>query len=409
MLLIFIFFPFLAFLFCLKDLRKRQNALIFIAFYALFGYANHFGLATADISRIAYIFQFYDRYFDPNNFLDPFLRGYSADVYKNIIMSIVWHFTDNPKVFCAVMALVYGILSYAVYVKVYELWGRKYDKFFYIYILICLSNISLVHLTGLRFFTGALLYILSVYNFIMGDKKWIIGIFLAPFCHFALWVALFGFVIYLLGRTLLARKHLCRILVLTCLAFSFVNLGGISKKYLNQMDVENQAVNIKARAYMKEDEYLRRSSASEQSAYRQANQMFTSFFEIVCRVGLAIVLLKLLSKQNKLVQSSKMRKFFAFCFLFSCMSILAVGINAEIKRFICVSWCFVLLYIAYICGCNLKFNIKRYEGLILCSNFYWICYLFINAPRLVDVSLWFLPVPYIILDGIGYRIAWGLI
>ncbi|MCM1317107.1 MAG: EpsG family protein [Bacteroides sp.] len=406
MLLIFIFFPFLAFLFSLKDLRKQQNAIIFIAFYALFGYANHFALKTADISRIAYVFQFYDKYFDPINFLEPFLSGASADVYKNIIMSIVWHFTDNPKVFCGAIALVYGFLSYAVYVKVYELWGRKYDKYFYIYILICLSNISLVQLTGMRFFTGALLFILSAYNYIMGEKKWIIGIILAPFCHFALWMGLAGFLIYLLGKNCILRRKLCKIMLLLCFAFSFVNLGGISKKYLQQMNVENRAFNTKAGAYMHEDSELQESDMSGKSAYRQANMMFTSFFEIVCRAGLVIILIKLLNRQRQLIQSSKMKKFFAFCFLFSCMSVFAVGISDDIKRFICISWCLVLLYVAYLCGRNLNFNIRKYESLIFFSNFYWVCYLFINAPRLVDVSLWFLPVPYIILDGIGFRITW---
>lgn len=401
----FIFLPFLAFLFCLKDLRKPQNAIVFIAFYALFGYANHFDLKTADISRIAYVFQYYDMFFDPVNFLEPYLTGKSADIYKNVIMSMVWPFTNNPKVFCAAIALVYGILSYAVYVKIYEFWNKPYNRHFYIYILVCLSNISLVHLTGMRFFTGALLFILSAFNYITSDKKWIIGIVLSPFIHFSLWLATVGFVVYIFGRKLLNSKLLSKIIILICLGFSFVNLGGISKGYLNKMEVENQAFNTKAGAYMHGDNEVQDSAVPEnKTIYRQANGIFTSVFEILCRIGLTIVLLKLYNQQEEFCQSSKMKKFFALCYLFSCMSILAVGINDEIKRFICISWGLTLLYIAYINGQNKSFKIQKYLVIIVFPNFYWICYLFINAPRLVDVSLWLLPMPYIIIDGIGYRI-----
>ncbi len=51
--ILFLLNPFIGFIDAMKALDRRFNGLVFIAFYALFGYAISFNLTTADSYRIA--------------------------------------------------------------------------------------------------------------------------------------------------------------------------------------------------------------------------------------------------------------------------------------------------------------------------------------------------------------------
>ena len=401
-LVLFLVLPFLAFIISLDDLRKPINAIIFIAFYALFGYCNHFELITADIARIGYAFQ-NTQYL--GNIFEIYEEGGKADVYSGLLFYYLLPFTNNPKVFCAVVAAIFGILSYAVYVNIYQYWPRERKGWFYVYILVALSNISLVHLTGIRYYTGGLLFLLSAINYIKGKKLWIIGIIIPGFIHFSLFIATGAFLAYVIFRKFIQNKTISFLALSLSLIISFFSMGSFAKDMFNEAEIENSAIESKVNSYTDE-----KSNVIEkpQSAYRQANSLFTKTFNMISRIGIYLFLLTILNKTNFKSLDKLTQKLLSFTVILTCVAFFAISLSEVAMRFVNLAWCSFFIVFPLILK-TYDFKAKSWIKWLVVANFYSIAFLFINAPRLVTPDLWYMNVPYLIYEGLDFRITWFVI
>ncbi|MCH5213854.1 MAG: EpsG family protein [Muribaculaceae bacterium] len=401
-ILFFIFFPFFAFVYSLSDIRKPALAFIFIAFYALFGYCNHFELISADIARIGYKFQ---TAYNASNAFDLYNEGDRPDLYSSLLFYYLSPFTSNPKILCAFIGLIYGVLSYAVFVNVYKFWPTTRSFGFYLYVLIVISNISLVHMTGVRFYTGGLLFLLSAINFIKGKRLWAIGALIPCFIHFSLIVASGAFVVYVFLGKIFKIKNLSIPLLIIAFVVSFINLGQFAQGYIDMLDIDNEALEVKINAYTSPE-----TSAiqHEQTAYRAANILFTTIFNIISKIGLTLSLLILIYKTNFKTLSAFTRNLFLFTIILSITALFSMALTDTAMRFVNLAWCSLFVLFPLLIN-RLQLNAKQWIYSFAFFNFYSIAYLFFNAPRMVTPDLWYAPLPLLIYEGLNFRITWFVI
>lgn len=399
-IVLFILLPVVAFILSLKDLRRPQNAIVFISFYALFGYCQHFELLTADITGIGWVFQ----HASVVDAWETFKKGDTADMYRNFLFMNVLPFSRNPKVLCAVAGLIYGLLSYFLFVKIYKLWSLPRNKYFYLFILIVISNISLVHLTGLRFFTGGQLLALSAINYCEGRKLWLIGVLICPFIHFALFAGAAAFFIYFFFKRFFLIKRVSIVVLTMAFLVSFANLKSMAADELSNADIENSTMNTKLNAYTGQKSSYK-ISTSTTSAYRQANSIFTNSFQLLSRLGLFVLILYFLRKLDIKKLSSLDKNLLTLSVVFCTISCLGLAVTPHFMRFINLTWAIFFIFLASYGFMYLKDNFNRVAILIFFFNFYSVAFLLINAPRLVTPDLWFCPLPYLIYEGINFRIT----
>lgn len=119
---------------------------------------------------------------------------------------------------------------------------------------------------------------------------------------------------------------------------------------------------------------------------------------------MVLMLAVLYRRRNRIIQNKTQSRFFhyvLFSFSLGFMATLLIGSGGRfirIANMMCVFWLFtVFRYNALV-----DFKWKQYVKLLFLLNFYAVAFLFFNAPRLVTPLLWFLPMPFTIMDGIGF-------
>ena len=404
MIVLFFFIPFIAFIYCLRNLDDRKMALIFILFYGLFGYCQHFELRTADIYRKAISFELFDI---TRSVVTEYQEGASPDIYNLLMITIIRPFTSNPKVFVCALGLVFGLLCYNFYKYIYKNWTNPKRGLFYILVLLALSSISLVDFTGIRNATAGMLFLCSVYRYIYyGKKKWIIGILLSPLIHFQMWSYIIIFAIYLLTPLFVSRwDRFFKLALVAAFALSLINMSGMANDMLqdNRDDISNDAIVRKIDAYTdgEPDE-----NAVTGSLYRTANQAFFNLFSYIKRLGMIAVMWLLMPYTKNKAFGESERKLYLFLLISSIFCIFFYGISYHLGHRLSNIWWelfFVFFAIFYSRSPNLP--AKKLLKFMVFANFANIAYLFINAPRLVEPTFWLFPVPISIISGLNFSIT----
>lgn len=403
MIVLFLFIPFMAFIYCLKDLDDRKMAVVFILFYGLFGYCQHFELKTADIYRKAISFELFDI---TRSVVTEYQEGASPDIYNLLMITIVRPFTSNPKVFVCALGLVFGLLCYNFYKYIYKNWTYPKRGFFYILVLLALSSISLVDFTGIRNATAGMLFLCSVYRYIYyGKKKWIIGILLSPLIHFQMWSYIIIFAIYLLTPIFVSRwDRFFKLALVAAFALSLINMSGMANDMLqdNIDDISNAAIARKFDSYTDGETS---APADDESLYRTANRTFFNIFSYINRLGIVIVMWLLMPYTKTDSFGETERKLYLFLLISSvfCLSFYAISYHLG-SRMSCIWWELLFVFFARFYSINPNLPVKKLIYLMVFANFAKISFLFVNAPRLVEPTFWLLPTPISIINGLDFYI-----
>ena len=182
--LLFIVWPFGAFLHSLYQYDKRESKIVFILFTALFGYslvAEFGGLdlyrvmqSLAPVSRLTFA-----------EFKEAHLGQESVDLYRDLVTFLVSRLTNNPKW----LMFTFGIVAGYFYTRVlslftHEQYGKDIYKFLLIVSFSCIDGID--QLSGVRmslatyvFFYGAIKVIIPE------DKRYLIVAASSILIHFS--------------------------------------------------------------------------------------------------------------------------------------------------------------------------------------------------------------------------------
>ena len=190
LVLIFLFWPFGAFLIAIKTFYLKESKVIIYLFMILFGFT--FVFFNEDLDSFSYA-----EYFSSTASLsfDEFIKVYSnflsseltLDLAKPIIAFTFSRISDDPRVFYGAIAAIFGYFylknistAYAKYVK-----KKNSNTLFYLLIFVLILN-PIFYINGFRFYTAVWIFFFGSYNFILyKQKKYLWLCFLSCLFHFS--------------------------------------------------------------------------------------------------------------------------------------------------------------------------------------------------------------------------------
>ena len=332
-LLLFIFLPFVAFLRSCFNLRSRVSQLVFVLFFALFGYCHTFSDIRADSYRKYLSFTTYQAE-SIKDITTDFLNGEHKDIYENILFSLLKSVTDNPHIMMMVVGLIGGIFTMLLFKRVFE--DRQSSVTIPIAILVMMLFIEAnpILIGGIRNFTAMSLFMYSLIRLVIDNKRWwIIGILLTPLIHFGWIVASVAAIVVWLVRMPNTLLHYLALII--CALSLFLDTSSYSGAFDLMMDsMDNEAIADRVENYgdeQIEDEF---NKSLTTRLVRLNNQIGTCF--------VFILLIFLRRNREKLLESGYLQRIYNMLLWFTIVGYSLISFSVVGQRFVCISQ--ILIY-----------------------------------------------------------------
>ena len=252
-LILFLINPLLGFINAMKNLDRRTNGLVFVMFYALFGYAISFKLTTADSYRIAADFCVHEKEYELVWML--YKTGYVTDIYLTFVKGFLQLFTHNPKVLYGVLGAVMGVFSYLTIKQAYLIWHEGRNKYFYILVFFFFLSVSFFNVNGIRFWTATSWFSFFALRYLyFGKKKALIGLFFTPLIHFGYMIGVGGFFVFVILNKFLKSSTIYYFAMLMAFVVSMAVPNALAGDIMGSMGdsetlTSNAAINRKSQNY----------------------------------------------------------------------------------------------------------------------------------------------------------------
>lgn len=398
-LIVFFIQPFLGFLMSLRHLSTRTGKFVFIAFATLWGYCQSFTYTPTDGYRIAARFCQYP----VNNFSDifkAFSEGKAVDIYLLFTNYIVHSFSSNPKVYFAILGLVFGLfccetISSLVKEQVIS------DKHLILLLVLLFSTNSFSWLTAPRFFTASWLAAMIFLKISRKQKYWVLLALFLPLIHFSFLPISLVLIVAALSKSMLSSfPGFLYILVMIVFVLSFILPETVIAGLIPQEALDDSSKLASKYTYVDgihSDRIIR-----EYSAYREANMLITNLFHLAMKIGSFLILSYLYLKRNLIKKHPLVWDTFIMVLIVAIGAFFMSIIPSSGWRYIIVLWLFiyVLLHRYYNIFRPAKFS--RVILFLYAINVYTIAFMFYVAYRTVDLILFYAPLPFVIVHGLGF-------
>lgn len=332
-LLLFIFLPFVAFIRSCCDLRSRVSQVVFVLFFALFGYCHTFTDIRSDSYRKYLSFDTYQAE-SIRDITTDFLNGEHKDIYENILFSLLKSVTDNPHIMMMVVGLIGGIFTMLLFKRFLE--DKRIGMTIPIAILIMMLFIEVnpILMGGIRNFTAISLFLYSLIRLVIDNKRWwVIGILLTPLIHFGWIVASVAAIIVWLVRIPNTLLHYVALII--CALSLFLDTSSYTGAFNLMMDsMDNEAIADRVENYGDEDTEEEFNKSLTTRLVRLNNQIGTCF--------VFILLIFLRRNRRKLFGNDYNQKIYNLLLWFTIVGYLLISFSVVGQRFVCISQ--VLIY-----------------------------------------------------------------
>lgn len=332
-LLLFIFLPFVAFLRSCFNLRSRVSQVVFVLFFALFGYCHTFTDIRADSYRKYLSFDTYQAE-SIRDITTDFLNGEHKDIYENILFSLLKSITDNPHIMMMVVGLIGGIFTMLLFKRFLE--DKRIGMTIPIAILVMMLFIEAnpILIGGIRNFTAMSLFMYSLIRLVIDNKRWwVIGILLTPLIHFGWIVASVAAIIVWLVRIPNTLLHYVALII--CALSLFLDTSSYTGAFNLMMDsMDNEAIADRVENYGDEDTEEEFNKSLTTRLVRLNNQIGTCF--------VFILLIFLRRNRRKLFGNDYNQKIYNLLLWFTIVGYLLISFSVVGQRFVCISQ--VLIY-----------------------------------------------------------------
>lgn len=332
-LLLFIFLPFVAFLRSCFNLRSRVSQVVFVLFFALFGYCHTFTDIRADSYRKYLSFTTYQAE-SIKDITTDFLNGEHKDIYENILFSLLKSVTDNPHIMMMVVGLIGGIFTMLLFKRFLE--DKRIGMTIPIAILVMMLFIEAnpILIGGIRNFTAMSLFMYSLIRLVIDNKRWwVIGILLTPLIHFGWIVASVAAIIVWLVRIPNTLLHYVALII--CALSLFLDTSSYTGAFNLMMDsMDNEAIADRVENYGDEDTEEEFNKSLTTRLVRLNNQIGTCF--------VFILLIFLRRNRRKLFGNDYNQKIYNLLLWFTIVGYLLISFSVVGQRFVCISQ--VLIY-----------------------------------------------------------------
>lgn len=238
----FILSPFLTFLYSCFDLQKRSSQIVFVLFFALFGYCHTFEDMRADSYRKYGSFLQYSTMRSMNDIVEDFRDGEIKDVYEEVLFSTVRRVSNNPNIMMMVVGLFGGFFYMLVIKRFLQDRHMHYSLPIIILLLFMLMESNIPLMGGIRNFSAFPLFIYSLIKVLIDNRKWwVVGLLLTPFIHFGYIVAVVAALVIWLVR--IPNVVLHYIAIVACVLSIFMDTSSYGTAVEVFVDtVDNEAI-----------------------------------------------------------------------------------------------------------------------------------------------------------------------
>lgn len=251
-ILLFLISPFVAFIKACGNLRNKANALVFISFYALFGFCHQFTDVRSDSYRKYRLFSRYE-YMDLSDIWANFIDGKIMDIYESLLFMLIHPFSANPHVMMMIVGLLGSIFILLSIKRILSEMDNKDKPMYYLMTFLLVLLFTPQGMGGIRGFTAIGVFAYSSIRFLVDKKKlWFIGILICPLIHFSYTVSI---PVVLIARYIRVPKNfLFSIVVVSILASPFISTS-ISSKIIADANISeyNQSIDKRVQSYADED------------------------------------------------------------------------------------------------------------------------------------------------------------
>lgn len=338
---LFPLWPFGGFLLSLLNLKIWTSSIVFVLFYAVFGYSFAFEESSADSFRYALVFQVFE-FSSMTDIYTLYKAGGTTDIYRNFIFGLTKIFTNNPKVLYAFFGSVFGLFSYLSLRMISEVKGNRIDFYFFILILMFYSIYPIPAMNGARFNTAAILFFYSSSSFLLNGKiSWIWGILATPLFHFSfLFIIPFIFLFKFFGGFFYSRNKILHWLfvafIISFILKWFLDTNAINIGFFSNSGILSDSVERKINIY---------NSEQATEIIKQRNSLFHKVskpFSYLMSIYFFVFLLKARQIIEKIRIRNDLHKHLAFIYFFLTISHLASTIPSG-GRFVAIGYLFVIL------------------------------------------------------------------
>ena len=384
----FIFLPFVAFLRSCCDLRSRSAQIVFVLFFALFGYCHTFEDVRADSHRKYLSFTTYQAE-SIEDIANNFQEGEVKDVYESLLFSLIKSFTDDPHIMMMIVGLVGGLFSMLVIKRILEDRTMGYTWPIIILVMMLVVELNPVMMGGIRNFTAFPLFFYSLIRLTLDNKRWwVIGILLTPLVHFGWIVATVAALIIWLIRVPNSLLHYLALGV--CVLSLFLDTSSYTGAFDVVVDtMDNEAIADRVENYGDEsvDEEFNKSLTTR---LVRVNNLIGTCFVIV-------LLISLRRWRKSLITTKYIGKIYNLLLWFTIVGYLLISFSVVGQRFVCISMTLIYMLLLNLYQESGNRGIKRFIyalPVVFSIHILWTLY---NCYCNVGWEIFVLPMPVLVM------------
>ena len=388
MILLFIFLPFVAFLRSCCDLRSRSAQLVFVLFFALFGYCHTFSDTRADSFRK---FQLFSNYQAENagDILSEFMDGERRDIYESLLLSFIKQFTDNPHRMMMIVGLVGGIFCMLIVRRILEDKRMGFTWAIAILLGFVIIECGIAQMGGIRNFTAYPIAVYSIIRLLVDKRKiWLIGVLAAPLIHFGYIIITIAVLVIWLVRIPNSVMHYAAIA--TCLGSLFLS----TESYTGAIDIvtdsiENDAISSRVSNYGEESVEMEFSKSLTTRLLRINNQLGALF--------VVALLVYLRRNRRRLLSDDYTAQIYHLVLFFVVVSYAIISFSVVGQRFVYVAMMLLYMLLLNIYQNHRGSGIRGFiyaMPIVFGIHILWTLY---NCYCNTGLSIYFMPLPVLFM------------
>ncbi|MBR5132682.1 MAG: EpsG family protein [Alistipes sp.] len=387
-LLLFIFLPFVAFLRSCFNLRSRVSQVVFVLFFALFGYCHTFEDMRADSYRKHLSFTTYQAE-SVEEIAANFSNGEVKDVYESLLFSLLKCFTDNPHIMMMVVGLICGLFAMFIIRRITEDSLKSRTLPIIILIVMMVVELNPVLMGGIRNFTAFTLLFYSLIRLTLDNKRWwLIGILLTPLIHFGWVVASAAAIIAWLVRLP------TRVLHYTALTVCVLSLFLDTSSYAGALDIvvgtmDNEAIADRVENYGDEEIEMEFNKSLTTRLLRINNQVGTCF--------VVVLLIYLGRRRKELFGDDYTAKIYSLLLWFTIVGYALISFSVVGQRFVGISMMLIYMLLLNLYKDKNSSGIRRFIyalPVVFVLHILWTLY---NCYCNVGWEIFVLPTPVLLM------------
>ncbi len=388
LILLFIFLPFVAFLRSCCDLRSRSSQIVFVLFFALFGYCHTFSDTRADSFRKFELFNNYQAE-SIGDILSEFMNGERRDIYEGVLLSLVKQFTDNPHIMMMIVGLVGGLFYMLVVRRITQDRVMGFSWAIAILLGFIVIDCGIQQMGGIRNFTAYPIAVYSIIRLLIDRQRvWLLGLLAAPLVHFGyIFITITALIIWLI-RIPNGLMHYAAIVI--CIGSIFLN----TESYSGAIDlvsgtIENDAISARVSNYGEESVDMEFNKSLTTRLVRINNQLGACF--------VVALLVYLRRKRTQLLSDDYTERIYHLVLFFVVVSYAMISFSVVGQRFVYVAMMLLYMLLLNIYQKHRESGIRGFiyaMPVVFVIHILWTLY---NCYCNTGLGIYFMPLPVLMM------------